>query len=196
MRQHYTKPRPWQPLSDAEWDALQPYLEERPGPGRPLVNPRRRMDAIFLVALAHVPWRRLPPQYGKADTIHRHFRRLAHAGFWELLLRACANPATAPALRSLEHWICRAYRRATRIIGTLRAIRIARDLGFLSALRAPPCVLPDPDLSECYRGIIAAVLDRYHDNWWEIPDGLLAALGRLLDFAAGWKRVPRRLEFA
>ena len=50
-------------------------------------------------------------------------------------------------LRRLESWICRAYRRAWRLLG-VQGMGLARRLGFLSALRGPSWLLPDPDLSE------------------------------------------------
>ena len=50
-------------------------------------------------------------------------------------------------LRRLESWICRTYRRAWRILGVW-GVALARRIGFLSALRAPSVLLPDPDLSD------------------------------------------------
>ncbi len=80
MRRHYTEPRRWQPLTDAEWDALLPFVLVREGPGRPLRDARARMDAVFWVAASGSAWATLPPRFGRADTVSRHFRRLSHAG--------------------------------------------------------------------------------------------------------------------
>jgi RND family efflux transporter MFP subunit len=44
------------------------------------------------------PWRDLPEEYGKADTISRHFRRLTHAALWERLL--LASPSRPSTIRS------------------------------------------------------------------------------------------------
>src|SRR3712207_5316274 len=99
-------PRRWQPLTDAEWDALLPFVLVRNGPGRPLKDARARMDAIFWVATAACPWRELPPRFGKPDTVRRHFRRLSDdARLWERLLRALALPDAPAALLTIEHWI-------------------------------------------------------------------------------------------
>ena len=62
-----TPPRPWQPLSDDEWLALLPYVLRRSGPGRPIPELRARMDAIFHVCHARLPWHALPPAFGKPD---------------------------------------------------------------------------------------------------------------------------------
>src|SRR3712207_9459108 len=95
--------RPWQPLADAEWAALAPYLRDGSGPGRPLgTDPRARMDAFLQVAVADLPWRLLPEAYGKGSSVARHFRRLAHAGLWARLLEALARPHCPPALRAVE----------------------------------------------------------------------------------------------
>jgi hypothetical protein len=53
----------------------------------------------------------------------------------------------------------RAFRRATRIIGGMKALLLARRLGFLSALRGPPPLMPDPDLSEFYIRLGAHLMD-------------------------------------
>ncbi|MCO6418097.1 transposase, partial [Siccirubricoccus sp. KC 17139] len=96
-----TPPRPWAPLTEAEWALLAPYLEvhgcalgQR---GRPMEGtPRARLDAIFRYAtLKHqggrAPWRLLPPEFGKPDTVSRSYRRWAQAGLWAALLVALAR---------------------------------------------------------------------------------------------------------
>ncbi len=194
MRRHYTEPRRWQPLTDAEWDALLPFVLVREGPGRPLRDARARMDAVFWVAASGSAWATLPPRFGRADTVSRHFRRLSHAGLWERLLRALARHDVPPALRAVEHWVCCACRRATRLRG-LRIIVLARRLGFLSALRAPSRLLPDPDLSELVCRRLDPVLERLRTGAQRLaPPGFLRACGRLLGAAAGKRRIPRCLQ--
>ena len=94
-------------------------------------------------------WKELPATFGRADTIHRQFRRWGEAGLWEALLHAVAQQGREPSLAGLAYFVCRAFRRAHRILG-LRGLRLARALGMDSALRAPRDWLPDPDLSEHY----------------------------------------------
>ncbi|MBD0275280.1 MAG: transposase, partial [Acetobacteraceae bacterium] len=103
-RRRFTPARRWQPLEDAEWDALLPFVLVREGPGRPLKDARRRMDALFWVAASGSAWRTVPPRFGRADTIGRHFRRLCHAGLWERLLKALARRlGLLSALRAPSH---------------------------------------------------------------------------------------------
>ncbi len=147
-----TNPRPWQPLSDEELRALWPYFVHK-GSGRPIFDIRARLDAIFWVACHDGPWKNLPPEMGPWDTAHRQFRRWVHKGTWAELLKAVALKTCPPVLRRLTHWLCRAWRRATRIVGTY-AIRLARRLGLLSALKGPHWMLPDPDLSDTLLPIV------------------------------------------
>src|SRR5689334_21519007 len=128
---HFTPRRPWAPLSDAEWAALAPYVVRAEGsPGRPLLgaDPRGRMDAMLHVATTDVPWRLLPEHLGKGATVARHFRRLAHAGLWSRLLEALAEPRCPPALRAIEYWLCRAARRAMRLL-KMAGLALANRLG-------------------------------------------------------------------
>ncbi len=192
-RRRYTPVRRWQPLSDAEWDTLLPFVVVQDRPGRPLRDARARMDAVFWVAASGSAWRTLPPRFGKPDTVSRHIRRLARAGLWERLLRALARPDAPAALLAIEHWVCCACRRATRLRG-LRIIVLARRLGLLSALRGPSWLLPDPDLSEIvHRGLFRLFARIRRDprgvHWSEITP-----FKRLVGIAGGRRRVPRCLE--
>jgi transposase len=187
-----TPARRWQPLADAEWEALLPFVIVRDRPGRPLRDARRRMDALFWTAAAGSAWRAAPPRFGKADTLSRHFRRLTHAGLWERLLRALARPDCPPALLAVEHWIVSACRRAARLRG-LGLLVLAKRLGLFSALRAPPHLLPKPDLSELVDRWLRRAAEDAGDHG---PDAetldFLRLCHRLGRFAAGRKRLGRR----
>ncbi|MFC0409702.1 transposase [Roseomonas elaeocarpi] len=157
-----TPSTPWTPLSDDAWAALLPYVLPRSGPGRPIRDLRARMDAIFHLASTTDPWRALPAEYGKAQTVSRYFRRLTHAGLWQRLLHALSGDSLAPnhPLRAIEYLICRACRRAYRLIG-LPLVLLVRRLGLSTALPGPPWMLPDPDLSQ--------TLLRCRNRWFRRP---------------------------
>jgi transposase len=192
MRRRLTPPRRWQPLADAEWDALLPFVLVRNRPGRPLRDARKRMDAVFWTAASGSAWRAVPPRFGKPDTVSRHFRRLCHAGLWERLLRALALPDAPPALLALEHWIVSACRRAARLRG-LGLLTLARRLGFLSALRAPSLYLPKPDLSELVHRWLHRAAEHAREHGLDAAAlGFLRFCHRLGAFAAGRKRLGRR----
>ena len=205
-RPAYTTPRPWAPLTEAEWSAIGGHLAALgcgmsfgPRPGRPPQDVRARLDAIFRAVTlkagdgGRASWRALPEEFGKPDTVSRTFRRWARQGLWQRLLIAAADPALYPELRGLRYFICCAFRRATRIIGIAAAL-LARRLGLYSALPSPPWCLPDRDLSELYKSYVAQAFSPLTDDWPAARrrDLLrsLSILGRLL---AG-RRIQRVLE--
>ena len=199
-------PRAWAPLTDDEWAVLSPFVVRAAGSGRPVRDPRARLDAIFWLAAqpqrALPPWRALPPEFGKPDTASRQFRRWATAGLWSRLLRALADPERPgiAILRRLESWICRTYRRAWRLLG-IPGVALARRIGFLSALRAPTMFLPNADLSEYVQKRLRPVLDAVRDKGVRAARGLmpcrdfLSVCGKLLKTAGGRARIPRALAW-
>ena len=71
---------------------------------------------------------------------------------------------------------------------------LARRLGFLSSLRAPSWLLPDPDLFDLvFRKLRAAVLRARQHGLRVLPDGFLRRYRRLLAIAAGRRSIPRCL---
>jgi len=191
-RSRYTDPRPWAPLTDAEWDAFAPFLRAEGTRGRPITGgARARLDAVFRVVAQGLAWDRAGHGGQKADTVSRQFRRWAQQGVFARLLKRVATSRRAKgvpeALRGLEHWICAAHRRSVRVVG-VRAIALARRLGMLSALPGPPWLLPDPVLSGRLLGILRAQaesLPRQRPRRWEF-----ALCRHLLRVFGGRARIP------
>jgi transposase len=142
-------PRPWAPLSDAEYEALRPILAAPPGRrGRKPENLRRTLDAVFWIAASTRPWRALPPELGKPNSVARALRRWARAGLLSVLLARAVRRDAAPVLRGLAYWLCRAFRRMAKLVGTL-SMRLVRDvLRLVDAWPANPLHLPDRNLSQ------------------------------------------------
>ncbi|MBL6454885.1 transposase [Belnapia sp. T6] len=197
-----TPARPWAPMTDAEWAELAPLLTHMgcglSDRGRPLdCTPRERLDAIFRWATTkhrggRAPWRMLPAEHGKPDTVSRSYRRWARAGLWPRLLVAVAlHPQR---LASLAHRICCAFRRAIRLCGGLHAIVLARRLKLFSALPAPSQCLPDPDLSEIYRPIHLAFADSMLKRLWFPSRRVWRTLHAMHRMAGGRARIPRWME--
>ncbi|WP_431282216.1 transposase [Humitalea sp. 24SJ18S-53] len=188
LRPH-TPPRPWCPLSDAEWLALYPHLIHRSPAGRQVGDLRARMDAIFHIACTASPWRDTPEKFGKPDTIARYFRRLTHGGLWQSLLETLvALDDDDHPLRRIESFITRACRRAHRILG-LGFLVLIRRLSIRSALNGPPWLLPDPDLSERLMRYFWPAIERR-----DMP--AIRLLKRLLRTTAGKKSIPRSVRLA
>jgi hypothetical protein len=78
-------------MTDEEWDAIRPILvqhhcgySDRPRAGVKMQDVRGRLDAIFRAVTrkrtkdgGRASWRTLPPEFGKADTVSRTYRRWA-----------------------------------------------------------------------------------------------------------------------
>ena len=186
----YTPKRVWAPLDDAEWAAVLPHLEVVVmGEGRPLRDARQRIDGIFRVAVSGRPWHSLPAEYGKPDTVSRHFRRLARMGLWMRLVGACADRQASPALRRIEYFICRAARRAMRILG-LDAAVMAERLGLLTAMPVLPVYLTRPLFFEQVRTSMVKLMQEYRACPLRLPVAELRDWLRLQRHFAGkpWHR--------
>jgi transposase len=179
-----TPPHPWAPMADEEWAFLRPLLPgtANGGAGRPMADARARLDAVFRAVTlkrppaeggGRAPWKALPPEFGKADTAARTFRRWAKEGLWERLLRLVSDKtgARTPLVAGLRYRACCAFRRAIRFLG-LRGIVLARRHELFSALPAPSSYLPDPDLSEIYMPVILRTLARIREGLRPFPDGI------------------------
>jgi transposase len=176
-----TPPHPWAPMTDAEWAFLSRLLPGTPngGPGRPLDDPRARLDAVFRAVTLKAPgggrgaWTQLPEAFGRHGTVARTFRRWARAGLWTTLLGLVADRDGRPPealLLGLRYRVCCAFRRAHRLLG-MAGLLLARRLGLHSALPAPSAWLPDPDLSAIYGGVIARALNRVTASMTQDPGG-------------------------
>lgn len=212
-----TPPHPWAPMTDEEWAFLRPLLPgtTNGGAGRPMRDARARLDAIFRAVTlkrpwteggGRAPWRALPPEFGKADTARRTFRRWAAEGLWERLLRLVSDKSGArtPMVAALRYRVCCAFRRAIKLLG-LRGIVLARRLGLYSALPAPSQCLPDPDLSEIYMPVILRALDRMRggpraaagggsEPAWRPPRSAWVLFRQMHRFAGGRVRITRAME--
>ena len=73
-------------LSDADWRRLAPLLPGIEGRrGRSGDDNRRFLDAVKWMAENDVPWRELPPRFGRWNTVWRRQRRWEQAGVWQRL---------------------------------------------------------------------------------------------------------------
>lgn len=201
-------PRPWAPLSGAEFAALLALLPDAPEarrrPGRPAANLRRTLDAIFWVACSTGPWKRLPAELGRPGSAHRTLSRWAKAGLLQRLLGKASLADAAPPLRGLAYWLARAFRRMAKLVGTASLVLVRDVLRLADACPASPLLLPDPDLSKTARarlkplenGLLlyarrVARMARRPDAYAPEPfqEGVRAARAAIRAVRAGWRQV-------
>jgi len=105
-------------MSDAEWAFFEPFVTAKTG--RPSEY-RRVLDGIFWVARTGAPWRDLPEELGKWNSIYQQFRRWSLAGLWDVLLDALAGSGAAPkTIQMIDSTVIRAHHQAAGAKGGLK----------------------------------------------------------------------------
>ena len=109
-------------LSDDEWAFLEPLVIER-GPlrGRPPVDHRRTLDAVFRIARTGAPWRDLPEELDNWNSVHRQYRRWTAGGLWDLMLEALAEGGGNDAVQMVDSTVIRAHH---CVAGARRGLKI------------------------------------------------------------------------
>lgn len=69
-------------ISDAMWMAIR-HLFSSSGVGRPLQDPRAKLNGILFILRAGCSWRLLPRSYGAKSTVHRAFMLWSTSGIFE-----------------------------------------------------------------------------------------------------------------
>jgi transposase len=89
-------------LSDEAWSLVAPLFPVRiGGRGRPTKPPRLMLDAVLWVTRTGAPWRDLPAEFGKWQTVYHYFSRWRDEG---TLSKVIAHlHALLGELNQLEH---------------------------------------------------------------------------------------------
>ncbi len=77
-------------LTDRQWAVIEPLcLGKKTDPGRSGTDNRLFLEAVFWIARTGSPWRDLPSQFGKWNTVFKRFRDWVKAdvfkGFFDAL---------------------------------------------------------------------------------------------------------------
>ncbi|SHG86219.1 Transposase [Kaistia soli DSM 19436] len=99
------------PMTDDEWAFFAPFpLESGVHGGRPPADHRRVLDAVLWVTRTGSPWRDLPGEPGKLNSVHRQYRRSTEAGVWDVILSALADREAADnTMEMIDSTIVRAH---------------------------------------------------------------------------------------
>ena len=74
-------------ISNKLWSLLKPHLPGNRGSvGRPALDNRQFINAVFWILRTGAPWRDLPPDLGDWKNTQRRFCRWRDKGIWEKLL--------------------------------------------------------------------------------------------------------------
>jgi len=88
-------------LTDDQFAKLAPLLPPQgPATGLPNLDHRTVLNCILWRLRTGAPWRDLPEQYGKWDTVYSRFRRWQRAEVWARILAALQ--ADGDAARGLD----------------------------------------------------------------------------------------------
>jgi transposase len=104
-------------LTDAQWAVLEPLLPVGKKPGRPPTWAKRQLiNGIRWRVRAGAPWRDVPPQYGRWQTVYGLFRRWQRDGSWRKILTGVQGRADAAGLItwdvSVDSTVARAHQHA------------------------------------------------------------------------------------
>jgi transposase len=113
-------------LTDEEWAFFAPFvIEGAARGGRPPVDHRRVLDAIFWITRTGAPWRDLPDALGNWNSVHRQFRRWTASGLWDVMLDALSVGGGDAALQMIDSTIVRAHHCAAGARGGLKTRLLA-----------------------------------------------------------------------
>jgi transposase len=81
-------------LTDAQWATIAAHcLGRECDPGRTGPDPRMFVEAALWIARTGCPWRDLPSEFGKWNTVFKRFRRWVKADAFYIMFRALAEDA-------------------------------------------------------------------------------------------------------
>jgi transposase len=79
-------------LSDCQWAKMEPHCLGKAGdPGRSGHNNRLFVEGVLWIARTGSPWRDLPAQFGKWNTVFRRYSDWARAGVFQRLFEAVSD---------------------------------------------------------------------------------------------------------
>ena len=70
------------PLTDAQWQRLEPLLPRRPQGRKSTLGDRLFIDAVLYRARTGIPWRDLPERFGPWKTVYNRFANWAEKDHW------------------------------------------------------------------------------------------------------------------
>jgi transposase len=127
-----------QHLTDAQWERLRPlHPPQKAKTGRPAHDHRRIVEAILWLDRSGAPWRDLPAEYGRWQTVSSRFYRWRQQGVWDRVLAALQADADARGqLDWLIHYLDSSVIRAHQHAAGAKGGRMKRSAAAVGASAA------------------------------------------------------------
>ena len=79
-------------LTDAQWAKMEPHCLGKPrDPGRSGKDNRLFVEAVLWIARTGSPWRDLPAEFGKWNTVYTRYNSWTKAGVFARIFAACSD---------------------------------------------------------------------------------------------------------
>ena len=80
-------------MKDEQWERIKAFLKSNPNAyvGKNEQACRQFVEGVFWVSRTGAPWRDLPAEFGKWNTIYKRFGRWCDQGIWSQMLEQFAD---------------------------------------------------------------------------------------------------------
>jgi transposase len=110
-------------LTDAQWRRIEQLLPGKQGDrGRSGEDNRAFVDAVLWIARSGAPWRFLPAEFGKWNSVFKRFRRWATKGVWQCVFNELVDSPDFEYL-IIDSTIVRAHQHAAGAKGGAKMMR-------------------------------------------------------------------------
>jgi len=107
-------------LTDRQWQRIEKLVAGKKGDkGRAGEDNRLFVDAVLWILRTGAPWRDLPDEFGKWNSVYMRFVRWARKGRWESLFKALADDPDFEHVM-IDATIVRAHQHAAGAQGGLK----------------------------------------------------------------------------
>ena len=92
----------FRPLTDEQWEYIEPLLPPKAKEGKPRADDRQTTNAILYVLKTGTPWNDLPEEYGDDSTANRRLRRWEKEGVWRRIMDALLSDGYSSGKLSVD----------------------------------------------------------------------------------------------
>ena len=108
-------------LTDMQWRLIAPHCRGRAcDPGRTGEDPRLFVEAVLWIARTGCPWRDLPEEFGKWNTVFKRFRRWVKSDAFYIMFKALSADADFE-YAMIDGSIVKVHRHGQGVKGGLKA---------------------------------------------------------------------------